>query len=55
VLRKSAATPEVLDVIDAVSAEITTADYRKMCLEVSVNHHDPADVAATFLAKNNLP
>ena len=50
VLRKTAATPEVLDVIDAVSAEITTTAYRKMCLEVSVNHHDPADVAATFLA-----
>ena len=55
VLQKSAATPEVLSVIDAVSAEITTTAYRKMCLEVSVDHHDPADVAATFLAQNNLP
>ena len=55
VLRKDAATPEVLAVVDAVSAEITTAAYRKMSLEVSVNHHDPADVAATFLADNNLP
>ena len=55
VLQKSAATPELLAVIDAVSAEITTTAYRKMCLEVSVNHHDPADVAATFLAQNNLP
>ena len=55
VLQKAAATPEVLAVIDAVSAEITTTAYRKMCLEVSVNHHDPADVAATFLAQNNLP
>ncbi len=40
---------------DSVSAEITTAEYREMCLEVSVNHHDPADVAATFLADNELP
>ena len=55
VLRKDVATPEVLDVVDAVSAEITTEAYRKMSLEVSVNHHDPADVAATFLADNNLP
>ena len=55
VLRKDAATPEVLDVVDAVSAKITTAAYRKMSLDVSVKHHDPADVAATFLAANNLP
>ena len=55
VLRKDAATPEVLDVVDAVSAEVTTDVYRKMSLEVSVKHHDPADVAATFLADNNLP
>jgi osmoprotectant transport system substrate-binding protein len=55
VLRKDIATPEVLDVVDAVSAEITTEAYREMSLEVSVDHHDPADVAATFLADNNLP
>jgi osmoprotectant transport system substrate-binding protein len=55
VLRKDVATPEVLEVIDAVSAEITTEAYRQMSLEVSVKHHDPADVAATFLANNNLP
>jgi osmoprotectant transport system substrate-binding protein len=55
VLRKDAATPEVLDVVNAVSAEVTTEAYRKMSLEVSVNHHDPADVAATFLADNDLP
>ena len=46
---------EVLDVVDVVSAEITTEAYRKMSLEISVDHHDPADVAATFLANNNLP
>jgi osmoprotectant transport system substrate-binding protein len=55
VLRKEAATPEVLDVVDAVSAKITTAAYRKLSLDVSVRHRDPADVAATFLAENNLP
>lgn len=55
VLRKDVATPEVLAVVDAVSAEITTEAYRKMSLEISVKHHDPADVAATFLADNNLP
>jgi osmoprotectant transport system substrate-binding protein len=55
VLRKEAATPEVLDVVDAVSAKITTAAYRTMSLDVSVRHRDPADVAATFLAANDLP
>jgi glycine betaine/choline ABC-type transport system substrate-binding protein len=47
--------PDVLDVVDAVSAKITTAAYRKLSLDISVRHHDPADVAATFLADNNLP
>jgi osmoprotectant transport system substrate-binding protein len=55
VLRQEAATPEVLDVIDSVSAQITTAAYRKMSLDVSVRHRDVADVAATFLADRNLP
>jgi osmoprotectant transport system substrate-binding protein len=55
VLRKEAATPEVLEVVDAVSAQVTTAAYRLMSLDVSVRHHDPADIAATFLADNNLP
>jgi osmoprotectant transport system substrate-binding protein len=55
VLRREAATPDVLQVVDAVSAQITTTAYRNMSLEVSVQHHDPADVAATFLAQHNLP
>ena len=55
VLRKDAATPEVLAVINAVASEITTSAYREMALDVSVHHRDPADVAATFLAERNLP
>jgi osmoprotectant transport system substrate-binding protein len=55
VIRRESATPDVLSVVDAVSAQVTTAAYRTMSLEVSVRHHDPADVAATFLAQNNLP
>jgi osmoprotectant transport system substrate-binding protein len=55
VIRKEAATPDVLRVVDAVSSKVTTAAYRKMSLEVSVLNRDPADVAATFLAANNLP
>lgn len=55
ILRREAATPDVLSVVDSVSAQITTIAYRNMSLEVSVSHHDPADVAATFLAQNNLP
>jgi osmoprotectant transport system substrate-binding protein len=55
VLRQDAATDEVLAVVDAVSAQVTTAAYRQMSLDVSVRHQDPADVAATFLADKNLP
>ena len=55
VLRREAATPDVLSVVDAVSAQVTTIAYRNMSLEVSVRHHDPADVAATFLVQHNLP
>jgi osmoprotectant transport system substrate-binding protein len=55
ILRQDAATPEVLAVINSVAAQITTPAYRRMALDVSVRHHDPADVAATFLAERNLP
>ncbi len=55
VLRKDAATPEILAVINAAASEITTSAYRQMALDVSVHHRDPADVAATFLADRNLP
>jgi osmoprotectant transport system substrate-binding protein len=55
VLRREAATPEVLAVVDAVSAQLTTTAYRSMSLEVSIRRHDPADVAATFLARRGLP
>src|SRR5262245_62162646 len=55
IVRMEAATPELLDVVNTVSAQVTTAAYRKMSLEVSVRHHDPADVAATFLSGHNLP
>jgi osmoprotectant transport system substrate-binding protein len=55
ILRRDAATPEVLAVVNSVVAEITTAAYHEMSLDVSVRHRDPADVAATFLAERNLP
>ena len=55
VLRKDAASPEILAVINSVASEITTSAYREMALDVSVHHRDPADVAATFLAERNLP
>jgi osmoprotectant transport system substrate-binding protein len=55
VVRKPMASPDLLDVVDAVSAKVTTAAYRTLSLDVSVRHQDPADVAALFLAQNNLP
>src|SRR5262249_15584272 len=46
VVRKPLASADVLSVVDAVSAKVTTAAYRTLSLDVSVRRQDPADVAA---------
>jgi osmoprotectant transport system substrate-binding protein len=53
-LRESAATPATLQAVDAISARITTAAYNRMSRELSEQQHDPADIAAAFLARNDL-
>ena len=55
VMRDPVATPEVLRVVDAVSAEITTTVYNGMSLAVSLDARDPTEVAARFLAEHSLP
>jgi glycine betaine/choline ABC-type transport system substrate-binding protein len=54
-LRERVATAEALRVVDAVSAKITTAVYNRMSRAVSIGGQDPTEVAARFLADNQLP
>ena len=55
VMRAAVATPETLEVVDAVSATITTSTYNGMSLAVSRNEQDPTEVAARFLSEHGLP
>jgi glycine betaine/choline ABC-type transport system substrate-binding protein len=54
-VRDPVATAETLRVVDAVSAKITTAVYNRMSRAVTVGGQDPTEVAARFLADNQLP
>jgi glycine betaine/choline ABC-type transport system substrate-binding protein len=54
VMRESFATPDVLRVVNAVSAGITTNGYNDMSIAVSQDQ-DPTEVAARFLAQHSLP
>jgi osmoprotectant transport system substrate-binding protein len=53
-MRESAATPATIRTVDAISAKITTPAYNRMSRELSEQQRDPADIAATFLARNGL-
>jgi osmoprotectant transport system substrate-binding protein len=54
VMRVVAASPDTLDVVNTVSAAITTNAYNAMSLALS-RQRDPTEVAAGFLADNRLP
>ena len=54
-MRTAVASPETLRVVDAVSARITTSVYNRMSLAVSRDEKDPTEVAARFLADEQLP
>jgi osmoprotectant transport system substrate-binding protein len=54
-LRTSVAIPETLQVVNAVSAKITTSVYNDMSLAVSRGEQDPTEVAARFLSEHSLP
>jgi osmoprotectant transport system substrate-binding protein len=54
VLRDSLATPEVVQVVDAASAALTTPLYRGLAIAVSERQRDPSIVAAEFLAERSL-
>ncbi len=50
----AAATPEVISVLDDVSAALTTDDLRAMVAKVEVDKTDPAQVARDFLTTYDL-
>jgi osmoprotectant transport system substrate-binding protein len=54
-VRTELATPEVADVLDAVSAALTVEDMQNLVAAVSIDGENPADVAADFLADVELP
>jgi osmoprotectant transport system substrate-binding protein len=53
-IAKSAATPEVSDVLNAVSAKLTTDNLKDMVKRVEVDKDDAATVADEFLSDNGL-
>lgn len=49
-----AATPELAEVLDAVSAALDTEGLKELVARVEVRRHDPAAVARDFLGANGL-
>jgi osmoprotectant transport system substrate-binding protein len=54
VIRSAKATPQVLAVLNQVSAALTTADLVQFNLAVGVNHDDPTSVASQFVQAHHL-
>ncbi len=54
VINRDKATKATMNVLNAVSAKLSTAAYNKMSLDISENKEDPSDVATAFLKKNGL-
>jgi osmoprotectant transport system substrate-binding protein len=54
VARSEFDTPEIADVVNAVSAVLTTEELTELNRKVISDKEDPEDVAADFLAENDL-
>lgn len=54
VARSEFDTSEIADIVNAVSAALTTEDLTELNRRVLVDKEDPEDVAADFLAENDL-
>jgi osmoprotectant transport system substrate-binding protein len=54
VARSEFDTAEIADVVNAVSAALTTEELTELNRRVSIDREDPEDVAADFLAENDL-
>ena len=53
-IAKSAATPEVADVLNGVSAKLTTENLKELVKRVEVDKDDAETVADDFLSENGL-
>ena len=49
VVHKDAATPTVMDTLNALMARLTTADLRQLNSDVDLRHNDPSTVARAFV------
>jgi osmoprotectant transport system substrate-binding protein len=54
VIRVDAVTPEIGEVLNAVSAALNTENLKAMMVLIEVDAADPAVVAADFLAASGL-
>jgi osmoprotectant transport system substrate-binding protein len=54
-VRTDAVTPEMTQVLDAVSAALTVQDMQELVAAVSIDGENPADVAGEFLAGITVP
>ena len=54
IITKSKATPAVADVLNGISAKLTTANLGELMVEVVTNKQDPDAVAKKWLADNSL-
>jgi osmoprotectant transport system substrate-binding protein len=54
-VRSDAVTPEMSEVLNAVSAALTVEDMQQLVASVSIDGENPADVAAAFLDGVTLP
>jgi len=54
-VRTDAVTPEVTEVLNAVSAALTVEDMQQLVAAVSIDGENPADVAGAFLDEVTLP
>jgi osmoprotectant transport system substrate-binding protein len=54
-VRSDVVTPEITEVLDAVSAELTVEDMQQLVAAVSIDGENPADVAGEFLDGIELP
>jgi osmoprotectant transport system substrate-binding protein len=53
-IRSEVATADVTEVLEAVSAALNVDNLKAMMVEIEVDKADPAEVAATFVADNDL-
>jgi osmoprotectant transport system substrate-binding protein len=54
-VRSDVVTPEVTEVLDAVSAALTVEDMQQLVAAVAIDGENPADVAGAFLEGITLP